>query len=147
MDEGSHDTEFDELIEEYHQALDAFARGDVEPAKRLYSQREDISLGNPFGPFAIGWPEVVAAMTRAAANYRDGEAVGFDRIAKQVTPSLAYLVEVERLSSKIGGRAERMPVDLRVTSVFRREAGRWRLIHRHADPITSSKPAESVISS
>ena len=147
MDEGGHDTAFDELIDEYHQAMDAFAKGDFEPAKRLWSEREDISLGNPFGPFARGWPEVVDAMTSAAANYRDGEAVGFDRIAKQVTPSLAYLVEVERLSSKMGGRTERTRVDLRVTSVFRREDGRWRLIHRHADPITSPRAAESVISS
>jgi ketosteroid isomerase-like protein len=32
-----------------------------------------------------------------------------------------------------------------VTSIFRKEDGVWRLVHRHADPITSPRPAESVI--
>lgn len=62
-----------------------------------------------------------------------------------VTPDLAYIVEVERLKSKVGGREDVVPVNLRVTSIFRREDGRWRLVHRHADPITTVQPAESVL--
>ena len=45
-------------------------------------------------------------MERAASNYKDGEATGFDRISKTITPDLAYLVEVERLRSKVGGRED-----------------------------------------
>jgi ketosteroid isomerase-like protein len=37
------------------------------------------------------------------------------------------------------------PVSVRVTSVFRREDGEWKLLHRHADPITAPRPPESVI--
>ena len=84
-------------------------------------------------------------MKRAASHYRDGEASSFDAISKYVTADLAYVVEVERLKSKVGGREDVSPVDLRVTSIFRREDGRWRLVHRHADRITSVQPAESVL--
>jgi ketosteroid isomerase-like protein len=34
---------------------------------------------------------------------------------------------------------------LRVTSVFRLEHDVWKLVHRHADPITTPRPAASVI--
>jgi ketosteroid isomerase-like protein len=54
-------------------------------------------------------------------------------------------VEVERLRSKVGGREDLAPVELRVTTVFRREDGRWRIVHRHADPITTPQAAESVL--
>jgi hypothetical protein len=32
-----------------------------------------------------------------------------------------------------------------VTSVLRPEAGAWKVVHRHADPITTPRPARSVI--
>jgi ketosteroid isomerase-like protein len=58
---------------------------------------------------------------------------------------LAYIVELERFETKVGGADEITPVALRVTSIFRRESGEWKLLHRHADPISSARPAESVI--
>jgi ketosteroid isomerase-like protein len=142
-DAGSND--FEHVVEQNHLALNEFAKGDSKALEDLWSRSEDVTLGNPFGPFVVGFRQVAETMKRAATYYRDGEAVGFDLMAKEVTPELAYLVEVERFSAKMGGREDRTPVSLRVTSIFRREEGAWRLVHRHADPITSSRSAESVI--
>jgi ketosteroid isomerase-like protein len=137
--------DLDQVVGQYHHALGAFMRGDHEPAKRLFSEREDVTLGNPFGPFARGWTQVVQTMERAAAHYRDGDADGFDTISRYVGPDLACTVEVERLRSKVGGREDLTPVELRVTTIFRREDGRWRIVHRHADPIATPQAAESVL--
>ena len=112
---------------------------------KLWSTQDDVTLGNPFGPFVRGFEEVVHTMQRAVSFYRDGEAVGFDLVAKHVTEDLALLVEVERLRAKMGGRKDARPVALRTTSVFRNEGGAWKLMHRHADPITSARSADSVI--
>jgi ketosteroid isomerase-like protein len=67
-------------------------------------------------------------------------------ISKLVTPELAYTVWIERQKAKMGARQDVTPVDLRVTMIYRpEEDGEWKVVHRHADPITTPQPAESVI--
>ena len=137
-------SELAEVIERSHQALDAFMKGDASPALQLFSQRDDVTLANPFGPPASGWGAVVETAERAATHYREGEAVEFERISGYETPDLAYIVEIESYRSKVGGADDITPLALRVTTVFRREEEGWRIVHRHADPITSARNADSV---
>jgi hypothetical protein len=40
----------DELIKQYHLALDEFVKGNPEPVQKLFSHREDVTLANPLGP-------------------------------------------------------------------------------------------------
>ena len=135
----------EKLLEEYHRALGELINGNPDVYKSMFSQREDVSLGNPFGPFGRGRAAVEQRLERAASNYKDGELTAFDLISKYETPELAYLVEVERYQAKVGGREEPAPVALRVTTVFRPEDGTWKVVHRHADPINTERPAESVL--
>jgi ketosteroid isomerase-like protein len=137
--------DFDEVIEHYHRAADEFVKGNPEPYQMVFSHREDVTLANPFGPTVHGWEQVAATMERAASLYRDGEKVGFENIAKYVTPELAYIVELERIKAKLGGREDVALVVLRTTSILRPEEGTWKVVHRHADPITTAQPIESVI--
>jgi ketosteroid isomerase-like protein len=137
--------DLDEVVEQYHLALGEIVKGDPEPLKMMYSHREEVALANPFGPPVRGWDEASATMERAASRYRDGEIVGFENVAKYVTSELACIVEVERYRAKIGGREDIAPVALRVTSILRPEEGSWKVVHRHADPITTPQPIESVI--
>jgi ketosteroid isomerase-like protein len=58
---------------------------------------------------------------------------------------IAYVVQMERLKAKVGGREEITPYALRATMIFRPEDGVWKVVHRHADPIITAQPAESVI--
>jgi ketosteroid isomerase-like protein len=137
--------ELDQVIERSHLALGEIVNGNPEPLKEIYSHRQDVSLANPFGPPVRGWDEAARTMERAASNYRDGEIIGFENVAKFVTSDLACIVEVERYRAKVGGSEDITPVSLRVTSILRPEEATWKIVHRHADPITTSQPAESVI--
>jgi ketosteroid isomerase-like protein len=135
----------DELIERFHLAQGEFVKGNPEPVKRLFSHREDVTLNNPLSPPAHGWDEVAATMERAASPFRDGEFLNAEIVQKHATPEFAYVVEIERGEAKIGGREEITPWALRVTMIFRPEDGEWKVVHRHADPITTPQQAESVI--
>lgn len=132
-------------LDEYHRAGLAITNGNPDVYKELYSRGDDVTLANPFGPPAVGWSEVSATLDRAADNYRDGEVVGFDNVSTVVTGDLAYTVELESYRARVGGASEATPVAVRVTTVFRQEDGIWKVTHRHADPITAPRPAESVI--
>jgi ketosteroid isomerase-like protein len=135
----------DELIERYQLALDEFMKGNPKPVQELFSHRDDASLANPYGPPVRGWDGIAKTTEHAASLRRDGRAAGFEIVAKNVTPELAYVVQIEHMESKVGEREDVTPYALRATMIFRPEDGTWKVVHRHADPITTPQPAESVI--
>jgi ketosteroid isomerase-like protein len=135
---------FEQAIEASHRALDEIARGNLDPFIDLYSDRDDATVANPYGPPARGRYEIEQAGRRAAANYRDGRAIEFENFATYISGSLGYTVEIERFETKVAGSDELTPVSLRVTSIFRLEGDTWKLLHRHADPITTLQSGESV---
>jgi len=137
--------DFDTVVEQYQRALGEFVKGNPEPVKMVFSHREDVTLANPLGPVVRGWEQVAATGERAASQVREGEIGAFDIVAKYITPELAYMVWVERTKAKVGGRQDVAAIALRVTTIFRPEDGTWKVVHRHADPITTAQPIESVI--
>ena len=71
--------------------------------------------------------------------------VDFENVAKYVTLELAYAVWLEQAKVKLGGMKDFALSTLRVTMVFRPEDGTWKVVHRHADTITTAQPAETVL--
>ena len=138
-------SDLEEVLEQYHRAVEAVFKGDSSPQERLWSRRDDVTLANPLGPPARGWTEVSTALRRAACQLRDGEVLGSERISGYSTGDLAYILEIERSRVKVAGAREAAPSSLRVTTIFRREEDGWKILHRHADPITSPRPIESVL--
>ena len=135
----------DRFVERYHLALGEFVKGNPEPVKEMVSHKDDVTLANPLGPPTRGWDEVAKTIEHAASTIRDGEIIGFEIVSKLVTPELAYILEIERQEAKLGANDELTPFALRVTMIFRPEDGQWKLVHRHADPITTPQPVESMI--
>ena len=138
-------SDFDAAVVHYHQAVDAIIKGDSSPQKQVWSGQSDVTLANPFGPPIRGWSEVEKVIGRAASHLRGGEPNRFERISGHVGTDMAYIVEIERTRVRVGQSDELSPVSLRVTTIFRLEEGQWKVVHRHADPITSPQPVESII--
>jgi uncharacterized protein (TIGR02246 family) len=125
----------DSAIAASHRALAAILAGDESGYLELFSAAEDVTLGNPFGPFGRGRKNVEARLAVAASKYRDGRNAKVELIEKYVADDLACVAEVESGEAKVAGGEEMTKISVRVTSVFRREAGNWKLVHRHADPL------------
>jgi ketosteroid isomerase-like protein len=126
-----------EVYEQFPPAWNEFARGNPEPVKALYSHRDDATLANPFGPAVRGWDEVSKMLDTASSRFSDGEFVGTERIAEYATADLACILDIEHWRARVGERESVEPFDLRVTMTLRREGDEWKMVHRHADPITT----------
>jgi ketosteroid isomerase-like protein len=137
--------DLDQVLEQWHLAQDEFLKGNPELVKQMWSHADDVSVANPYGPPVRGWDKVTQVVEHAASLRRDGKATGYEVVAKYVTGELAYVVQIERAEAKVGDREEISPYTVRATNIFRPEEGEWKLLHRHADPITTAQPAESVI--
>jgi ketosteroid isomerase-like protein len=133
-------TNLDELRERYHRALAAFIQGDAAPVLDLWSNGDDTTLANPFGPPVRGLEAVRAASERAASQVADGDAFAVDNISTHSTSDLAYDVDIHRFRARMGGADDPAPVSLRVTTVYRREDEEWRVAHRHADLLPPQAP-------
>ena len=79
-----------------------------------------------------------------ASQWSDRTDQRLDLVAAGVSGDLAYMVGFEHIAHSVIG----VPVELytlRVTHIFRREQGEWRIAHRHADyvPIDQTLPADA----
>ena len=88
---------------------------------------------------------VLQALNNASTKYREGSVVRVERIAAYGDGKIFCIVEVEHDRAKLGVSPDFAEFSARVTSVYEEIGGRWRLVHRHADPITSARPAESML--
>ncbi|WP_142061899.1 nuclear transport factor 2 family protein [Pseudarthrobacter sp. B4EP4b] len=135
---------FEEEVDRYHLAVPEITQGNPEPVKELYSRLDDVTLANPFGGIARGWAQVEARLDQAARQFRDGEMLGFDTVTSYTARDTAFLVETEHFRARLDGAAVAEEFALRVTSVFRREEGYWKLVHRHADPAARPQSRRSL---
>jgi ketosteroid isomerase-like protein len=140
-------TDLNQLRDLYHRSVAAFIQGDPNVQKPLWSPRDDVTLANPLGPPAKGFDQVCEVIDKAAALISEGEDYTYDNITLIETADLAYEVGIERNRAKLGDAGEKVPISLRVTTIFRREEGEWKIVHRHADPITEGRSIQSVVAS
>jgi ketosteroid isomerase-like protein len=128
------------------QAEEAMIHGDVQPRLALWSRRDPVSLLGAWGPNKTGWAELErifgwVAQRLGSTNYSDFR---FDVEVADVSADgqMAYTVGFEHFN-EILANGERKPWTVRVTHVYRREDGDWKIVHRHGDlaPVDESPPA------
>jgi ketosteroid isomerase-like protein len=124
-----------DLIERWSTAAQAYLDGDLRTYARLANHTADYTLIPPNGGDPRrGFDGSEEAVAWTARTFRGGS-VDLEVFHSYVEGDLAVLVAVERQHATIADLPGQ-EWSLRNTQVFRRDGGEWRLVHRHADPLT-----------
>jgi hypothetical protein len=126
------DPEWTAFIARLETAEHEFAQGRPAAFKALWSHSDDVSLCGGFGGVESGWNKVGPRLDWASSQISEGTR-SREGIRSTVGADFAYIVQTEQIRLRVPGRAEQSTLDFRVTMVFRRNSGGWRIIHRHAD--------------
>jgi len=128
-----------------NQAEAALHGGDAAPRFAMWSHEDPVTV---FGAArnAVGWTEIETLFEQLAKGFSNFKSFENEIVAAGASDDLAYIVAIEHTSTSTNG-APPQPYVLRVTTIFRREGGKWKVVHRHADPASESAVALERLSS
>lgn len=126
----SMESEVREASERFYAALNRMANGDASGMEKIWSHDAAATAMHPIGGREVGWDAVRASFEQVAHAASNGTIEMTDRDI-HVSGDVAYEIGVERGQVTLAGEAVR--IEHRVTNVYQREAGEWKLIHHHTD--------------
>ncbi|BCW07768.1 nuclear transport factor 2 family protein [Arthrobacter sp. NtRootA1] len=119
-----------EMVPKQRAADGAIHDGDAGPRLALWSQHDPLTL---FGASlsGSGRAELEPMFHNVASWFSHSDSFDLEIIAAGASADLAYTVGYEHTTTTVDGTPRKY--NLRVTHVYRREDGTWRIVHRHAD--------------
>jgi ketosteroid isomerase-like protein len=123
----------------------AFHQGNPVPRMELWSRRDPVTLFGAAGMYQSGWDELSRIFPWISSRFSRVTDYRFEVLATDVVGDMAYAIGYERFTGSIAGRPVEQ-VTVRSTHIYRREEGRWKIVHRHGDnpPRDPSPPPAEV---
>lgn len=117
----------------------ALHNGDARPRGDTWSDKDPVTL---FGAAVTkkGWDDLSKTFEWLASRFSNCTSMEHEVIAAGASGDLAYLLTIEHTSVSIDARPT--SYSLRVTQIFRREDGEWKIVHRHADPVQDTTSSQ-----
>jgi len=128
--------EIRQASEQFYAALTRAINGDPGPIMEVWSHGSDVTAMHPPGGRETGWEEVRASWEVAAQGMADGQVHLDDLVVVPLSDDVAYTLGTEHGQLKVGD--ETLGIDQRVTNIYRREEGEWKLVHHHTDQALGS---------
>jgi ketosteroid isomerase-like protein len=126
----SAENEVRKASEQFYAALTRMAKGDAGSLSDIWSHGAAVTAMHPIGGRQVGWEKVRESFEQVAHIASEGH-VRLDEQIIQVTGDLAYELGVERGQATFAGH--KVTLDHRVTNIYHREAGGWKMVHHHTD--------------
>jgi ketosteroid isomerase-like protein len=115
---------------QFYAALNSMGNGDASKMPDIWSHSATVTTMHPIGGREVGWDEVKAPWGQVAQLTSDGQINLNDQLI-QVSGDMAYEVGTEQGQATMAG--EQVAINQRVTNIYRRENGAWKIVHHHAD--------------
>jgi ketosteroid isomerase-like protein len=126
-------------------ATAAMMAGDSAPLQALFAPGDDVVVMGAFGGVFRGRAAVQERLSQTGQVDTGGERVQVEPVARWIGDDVACTVEVVRHEGvELAGHAPTTTA-YRVTHVFRREGDGWKLVLRHADPLTDFRGPAAVL--
>lgn len=129
--------DFKEFMKRRQAASDAFLTGNADPLERISAKELPATLFGPKADCIQGASGVDAANAKGAQQFRSSSRNSFEAMHMAAAGDVAYWVGIQRSVVEMRNHEGAMPIDLRVTEIFRREGDEWKLVHRHADKLAA----------
>jgi ketosteroid isomerase-like protein len=110
----------------------ALHNGDPAPRRALWSRNEPVSVLGAWRN-ALGQQGIDELFTALGESFSDCTSYAIELQAFDVVGDMAYTAGLEHTTTSVNG--EPRTYTLRVTQVYRREGGEWRVAHRHGDTV------------
>lgn len=131
---------------QFEEGISRFINGDPTLWKQNASRRDDATIMGAWGAYEKDWNEVGPRYDWASARLGEsGAKVKIEYLSSGVSGDLAYTVAIERSEVRLVDQDKQAPMVLRVTHIFRKENGVWKLVHRHADPLIDKAGPATVL--
>lgn len=114
----------------FYAALTGMANGNASTISTAWAHGEDVTAMHPIGERDEGWAGVKSSFDQVASLAGGGQVRLSNQLIRMGT-DLAYEVGVEEGEVTLAG--QQVPLKHRVTNIYRREGGEWKMVHHHTD--------------
>jgi len=137
--------EIDDIVKQSEAATHALMNGDPSLFDAFITHKPDFTIFGPTGgpkPMigAEDWRKVAPA---AAKIFSKGEAK-VELFSSHASGDLLVLVLLEHQSVTFSGDTAPQSWSQRVTQVYRKEDGEWKIVHRHIDPLVTKRTLDEA---
>ena len=115
---------------QFYAALNRMANGDSSSMADVWSHSAFVTAMHPIGGREVGWDAVRASFEQVAQLASDGDVELKDQLV-QVAGDIAYEMGTEQGRLTLGGH--QATIEHRVTNIYQRQAGGWKMVHHHTD--------------
>jgi ketosteroid isomerase-like protein len=125
--------DFEQFMKRRADAAQSYVNGDAAPVLGLLTRGSPSTFFGPGGGHTVGADAVAATHEQGAKGFQPGGDNALEFLQMFASDGVGCWVGIQRAHARMPGKPDPVPMALRVTEVFRREDGAWKLVHRHAD--------------